>query len=235
MRLSDFRVLCIEPYGTLIDRDSGIHAALRPLIKKGRVTLDRDDLLARFAECEAAQRQAAPRQSYAKILANTHQRLAKALGLALFDVDDELFAQSVQHWPVYADAPAALQYLVRYFKLFILTNADRESAAAGKRQLPVRFEATFTGRDVDAYKPDRRGFKTLLSRLAALGIEREDVLLITAGPRSDLVVASKCGVASVWIDRQRRPNRQAGAPIPRSLHFASMVDIASAHQRELAA
>jgi putative hydrolase of the HAD superfamily len=50
----------------------------------------------------------------------------------------------VAHWPVFADAPAALQYLKRFFKLAILSNVDQESFAGTARRLEVRFDAVFT-------------------------------------------------------------------------------------------
>ena len=34
MKLSDFRVLTFDCYGTLIDWESGIYAALQPLLRK---------------------------------------------------------------------------------------------------------------------------------------------------------------------------------------------------------
>lgn len=233
MQLGEFPVLCFEPYGTLINKEAGVLAALRPLLNKGRVTLGRNELLAMFAECETAQQRAAAPQPYAGILAGAHQRLAKTLGVVSFDVDHQLFAQSVQQWPVYADAPAALQYLRRYFRLFIFSAADRDSVAAGKRQLPVRFDATYSAHETDAYKPDPRSFEYLLSSLAPMGVARERVLLVAAQPDSDLVPAAACGIASAWIDRRRSPG--AVEQTPCTFRFASMVDMVRAHQQELIA
>jgi hypothetical protein len=55
-----------------------------------------------------------------------------------------LFGKSVTHWPVFADTPAALQYLRRYFKLAILSNADRESFASSNRRFGVKFDIILT-------------------------------------------------------------------------------------------
>lgn len=208
-------------------------AALRPLLNKGRVTLGRDELLTMFGECETAQQQAAASQSYAEILAGAHQRLAKTLGVVSSDVDHLLFAQSARQWPVYADAPAALQYLLRYFRLFIFSTADRDSVAAGKWQFPVRFDATYSVHEANAYKPDPRSFEYLLSRLVTMGIVRERVLLVAAQPDSDLVPAAACGIASAWVDRRRSLGGSGQTPC--AFRFASMLDMVRAHQQELVA
>jgi 2-haloacid dehalogenase len=61
VQLTDFKVLTFACYGTLVDKDSGIYAALRPLLNKG-VTLSREEVLASFAQYELAQRGEAPNQ-----------------------------------------------------------------------------------------------------------------------------------------------------------------------------
>src|SRR6516165_3150080 len=55
MKLTDFKVLTFDCYGTLIDWESGIFAALQPLLEKSGLRLDRDAVLARFAHHEVAQ------------------------------------------------------------------------------------------------------------------------------------------------------------------------------------
>ena len=49
MKLTDFSVLTFDCYGTLIDWESGIHAALQPLLERGGLKFGRDEVLAAFA------------------------------------------------------------------------------------------------------------------------------------------------------------------------------------------
>ena len=49
MKLTDFRVLTFDCYGTLIDWESGIYTGLLPLLHKGDITLGRDAVLETFA------------------------------------------------------------------------------------------------------------------------------------------------------------------------------------------
>jgi FMN phosphatase YigB (HAD superfamily) len=53
MQLTDFKVLTLDCYGTLIDWETGIVNALRPLFGSQLVERSRDDILAAFARLEA--------------------------------------------------------------------------------------------------------------------------------------------------------------------------------------
>src|SRR5258708_37419445 len=77
MKLTDFRVLTFDCYGTLIDWESGIHTALQPLLRKAGLTLSRDAVLETFAKHESAQEADTPDMVYSELLATVHGRLAK--------------------------------------------------------------------------------------------------------------------------------------------------------------
>lgn len=234
MQFTDFKVLSFACYGTLIDKDAGVHAALRPLLNKG-VTLNREDVLASFAQYEAEQRTQTPELPYSRLLAEVHRRLAKSWGVICSEDDHALFGKSVAHWPVFADTPAALQYLKRYFKLVVLTNIDRESFSGGGRRLEVKFDAVFSAQDIGSYKPDAKNFEYLINKLAKLGWSIQDVLHVAQSPSQDLTPAAACGLAAVWIDR-RREGAQADATVTGEMHrFTSLVDMVRAHQEQLRA
>ncbi|HEY5739046.1 MAG TPA: haloacid dehalogenase, partial [Gammaproteobacteria bacterium] len=62
MKLTDFKMLSFDTYGTLIDWESGIYAALQPLLDKVPIKLERNEVLELFAEYELAQQRATPTQ-----------------------------------------------------------------------------------------------------------------------------------------------------------------------------
>lgn len=240
MRLKDFEALSFGCCGTLIDRDSGIHAALRPLLSAGNITLQRQDVLAVFARYEAAQQAKTPAMLYSEVLAEVHRRLAKEWGVLLSDDMHALFGQSVAQWPVYADAPAALQYLKRYFRLIVLTNIDKGSFARNSRRLETPFDAVFTAQEIGSFKPDPRNFEYLIARLGDLGLRKEAALHVGASLERDQVPAGRCGLGFARIDRQRQAAGSAGTPTPSQgargqFHFPSIVDMVKAHQEELLA
>jgi 2-haloalkanoic acid dehalogenase type II len=236
MSLTEFKTLTFGCYGTLVDRDTGIYTALRPLLQAGHITLDRETVLAAFTKHESTQVADSTPAPYALVLTEAHRRLAKEWGILVSDDTHALFGKSVPHWPVYADAPAALQYLKRYFKLVILTNVDLESFAGTARRLETRFDAVFTAQEIGSYKPDTRIFDRMVAALANLGVARREVLHVSGSVDRDLVPANRGGLACAWIDRRRVGTAEAPArTAPCQFRFASMVDIVKAHREQLLA
>ncbi len=127
MRLTDFKLLSFDCYGTLIDWESGLSAALAPLM--ARAGIGAEQALADFAREESAQEAETPAMRYSDILAHVHPRLARAWGTASTPAQDTAFGASIPDWPEFPDSPAALAVLKRHFKLVILSNVDRASFA----------------------------------------------------------------------------------------------------------
>jgi 2-haloacid dehalogenase len=238
MRMSDFKVLTFDCYGTLIDWETGLYAALQPLLRAANTPLGREQALAQFAQHEAAQQAATPAMLYPELLAEVHRRLARQWGVTLAGADHLAFGRSVPQWPEFADTPAALQYLKRHYKLVILSNVDRESFAGSNVKLGVGFDAVCTAQDVGSYKPDPRNFRYLIDTLAKLGFGRQQILHTAQSLYHDHAPAKALGLASAWIDR--RHERQGwGATLPPAgtpaydFRFESLADMVAAHEREL--
>ena len=78
--LDSFKVLTFDCYGTLIDWETGIYAALGPLLKMGDVTLSRNVVLETFAKKESAQQAATPEMPYSALLAEVHAPTRRSFG-----------------------------------------------------------------------------------------------------------------------------------------------------------
>ncbi|MGQ0836008.1 MAG: HAD family hydrolase [Gammaproteobacteria bacterium] len=237
MPLTDYKVLTLGCYGTLVDQDSGICAALRPLLASARLSLPRAEVLEAFARHSVAELAEKPERSFAESLAESHRRLARDWGIIASEDDHALFARSIAHWPAYPDAAGALQYLRRFFKLVILSNADHASIAASRRRLDARFEAVFTPEDSGASKPDRRAFEFLIARLERLGATPRQTLHVASSVPHDLKPAAAAGLGTAWIDRRREstvPATGAGAGKARCDYvFYSTADLVRAHQEQI--
>lgn len=207
VRLTDFRVLTFDCYGTLIDWECGIWDALQPLLMRdpgaaGGVT--REKALAAFARCESRQERETPDLRYPALLARVHARIAAALGLTTDAALDEAFGASVPHWPAFPDTADALRRLKRRYRLVILSNVHRDGIAASGRKLGVAFDAICTAEDIGAYKPSEACFEYMLAHLKSdLELERSDVLHTAQSLHHDHAPANRLGLASAWIDRQR--------------------------------
>jgi 2-haloacid dehalogenase len=238
MKLTDFKALTFDCYGTLIDWESGLYAALQPLLQKGGVTLKRDEVLAAFARHEAAQEAATPQMIYSELLAEVHRRLAREWNVNDAGTEAVAFGKTVPDWPAFPDTEAALQYLKRYYKLVILSNVDRESFAGTNRRLGVAFDAICTAQDIGSYKPDPRNFAYLINTVAGLGVLKRNILHTAQSLHHDHGPAQAAGLASAWIDRRHQLEGWGATSPPVGtprfdFRFTSLGEMVKAHQAEL--
>jgi 2-haloalkanoic acid dehalogenase type II len=205
LRLSDYKVLTFDCYGTLIDWESGIWAALQPLLARNdRKDLKRKTALESFSELESRIEAKSPGMLYPKVLSSVHSAIAAHFDLESTPELDLAFGGSVSRWPAFADTADALHYLKTRYKLVILSSIDRDSFAASNRKLGVTFDAIYTAEDIGSYKPNPANFEYLLRRLREeLGLEPTDVLHTAQSLFHDHAPAKTFGLANVWIDRQR--------------------------------
>jgi 2-haloacid dehalogenase len=239
MKLSDFDVLSFDCYGTLIDWESGLYAALAPLRSRVEGHISRDVVLEAFALRESSQQSLTPEMPYSDLLAEVHGQLAAGWGVTRDLTEDTAFGQSVGDWPPFPDTVEALQYLKKHYRLVVLSNVDHVSFAVTGRCLAVAFDSIYTAQDIGSYKPDPRNFAYLLARQADQGTARERILHVAQSLFHDHAPANAAGLASAWIDR-RYDRGGSGATAPVSVdvrydfRFASLIALAEAHRAETA-
>jgi 2-haloalkanoic acid dehalogenase type II len=239
MRLTQFKALSFDCYGTLIDWESGIVTALQPLVARSGVHLTQDDVLEIFARHESPAQQESPGALYPEILAKVYDRIAQDWGMEADRGEKERFISSVSAWPAFSDSQKALQYLKSHYKLVILSNIDRQTFAASNERLAVKFDHIYTAQDIGSYKPDRRNFVYLIEHLAEEGIAKEYILHTAESLYHDHLPANDIGLASAWINRRHgRQGLGATHPPPRmpnyNFKFNSLAEMMEAHRKESA-
>lgn len=240
MSLIDYQVITLGCYGTLIDKASGVFAALAPLLDRVAVKLRREDVLAAFARHEATLESEVPEMPYPDILIEAHRRLAEEWYVIASDDDHRLFGLSIRDWPPFAEAPAALQYLRRYFRLAILSDIDRDSFSGSQRRLGVQFDAIFTAQEIGSYKPNPRNFEYMLEKLETLGVNKRHILYVADCSSNGHRLASARGLATACIDRlgentERNAKLAATNVACCDFRFYSMAHLVMAHQEHLRA
>lgn len=237
MKLTDFRVLTFDCYGTLIDWETGIFAAMQPMLSLSQSTFAKEEVLEAFALAEWKQEVATPGRRYPDVLAAVLETLAKQWALDPTEEMGARFGASVPDWPAFADSAAALAYLKQHYKLVILSNVDRSSFRASSARLGVEFDAVYTAEDIGSYKPDPRNFEYLLNHIKSdLGFEKGDILHTAQSLFHDHKPAKRAGLATAWIDR-RHDQEGWGATVdpgqqPKfDLRFVSLADLVEAHKR----
>lgn len=209
MKLTGFKALSFDCYGTLIDWETGLWSSLQPLVERSRI--DRETALTTFGLVEPEQEHETPALPYRDILARVHAKLAKRWNLKSTDAMDRDFGLSVGHWPPFPDTVEALAYLKRHYKLVILSNVDRQNFTATNKLLRVEFDAICTAEDIGSYKPDRRNFEYLLTRIRELGHGKADLLHTAQSLYHDHAPAERAGIARCWINRRGDKGKGSGA------------------------
>ena len=241
MKLTDFRVLSFDCYGTLIDWESGIWAALQPLLQATDHKISREAALAAYGRIEPEQEHETPDLVYRELLQHVHARMAAAWGIVSTPTLDKAFGNSIPNWPAFPDSAAALAYLKQHYQLVILSNVDRKSFAGSNPKLGVTFDAICTAEDIGSYKPDPRNFKYLLKEVKKLGVARKAILHTAQSLFHDHVPAEAAGIARCWINRRGDQGSGSGATKPvgkmpgLQFQFPSMAALVQAHRAEIAA
>ncbi|MEO8668860.1 MAG: haloacid dehalogenase type II [Bauldia sp.] len=237
MRLSDFKILTFDCYGTLIDWETGMATALQPLVARAGRALTRDQILEAHARHESAQQLVTPARRYRELLAIVYKRLAEEWGVPASWDECLAYGRSVGEWPAFPDSADALAYLARHFKLAILSNVDNESFGFSNARLGVTFDAIYTAEDIGSYKPSPRNFEYMLDKLAGRGFARTDILHTAESLFHDHHPANGFGLASCWIHRRHAATGFGATMNPGALpridfRFTSMAELAEAHRQE---
>lgn len=203
---SRFRVLTFDCYGTLIDWETGIFSALRPILAAHGKEIPDDEMLRLYAELEA-EAEAGEYFSYRKVLQNVVKGFGQRLGFRPSSSEISSLPDSVGDWRPFADTIPALRRLQSKFRLGIISNIDDDIFADSSRLLEVKFDVITTAQQARAYKPSLKIFQLAESRLA---VPHEQWLHIAQSIYHDVLPAKSLGISTVWINRPS-PRPGAGA------------------------
>lgn len=201
---SQFEFLTLDCYGTLINWEAGILAALRPILSAHRVELANEELLRLYGEFEF-EIQSGEYQRYRAILEEVVRAFGKRFAFTASVAEMQALPESVAQWPPFPDTVEALGKLHTRFKLAIVSNVDDDLFAGTARLLHVPFDEIITAQQAGSYKPSHRNFELALERI---GRPKDKVLHVAQSLFHDIVPTRALGIKSVWV------NRRASQPGP---------------------
>jgi 2-haloacid dehalogenase len=205
---SKFECLSFDCYGTLIDWESGILAALKPILANHHRTLSDDGVLELYGATEAPA-EAGEYRSYRQILQFITQRIGSRLSFPLYENEATALPDSLPRWPAFPDTVEALRRLKSRHKLAIISNTDDDLFAETAKTLEVPFDFVITAQQARSYKPSHRNFELALERI---GLPKEKVLHCGQSVYHDIVPTKQLGIANVWVNR-RAGKRGPGATV----------------------
>jgi 2-haloacid dehalogenase len=200
---SRFEVLSFDCYGTLIDWESGIFSALRPILAAHGKTLGDAQLLELYGELEARAEEGDFRP-YREVLQAVVRGFGERLGFDTSEKETRSLPESLPRWEPYADTVAALRALKARYRLAIISNVDDDLFAATAPKLGVDFDHVITAQQARCYKPALGIFKLAQERIGAVP---ERWLHVAQSVYHDVVPAQLLGISTVWVNR---PSPRAG-------------------------
>ncbi|CAB3731921.1 haloacid dehalogenase type II [Paraburkholderia rhynchosiae] len=197
------RWLTFDCYGTLIQWDEGLRAAVREILETKRGSdIDPAQVIAVYDRHEHALEQTPPHRSFREV-AGVGLRLALAeLGLAGDERDESdarILTDRISAMPPFPEVVDTLRRLKQDgYRLCIVSNTDDDVIAGNVAQLGGYIDRVVTAQQAGAYKPARQLFDYAHREL---GVTPEEVVHICASPHLDHAAARDIGFRCVWIDR----------------------------------
>jgi 2-haloacid dehalogenase len=237
MNLRDYKILTFDVYGTLIDWESGMVNALKPLTDQRIDPLSRDEILQAHAFHESTTQRWTPDKPYTELLAVVYRRLAEEWNISVSWEECQAYGLSVRQWPAFDDSRAALARLKKHIKLAVLTNTDNISFQGSSARLGIDFDGVYTAEDIGSYKPSARNFEYMLEQLAHRGIQKHEILHVAESMFHDHEPANRFGLKNCWIYRRHNKDGFGATMNPGDIphvdmQFNSMAELADAFDAE---
>jgi 2-haloacid dehalogenase len=204
--LTHFKVLTFDCYGTMIDWETGIFSALRPILAAHKKSIADSELLQLYSELEASAEQGEFLR-YRDVLQSVVRGFGEHLEFVPTDAEVRSLPDSLANWPPFPDTVEALRKLKSRYQLAVISNVDDDLFAATAPKLGVAFNHVITAQQAGCYKPCMRIFKLAEERI---GVSRDQWLHVGQSIYHDVIPAQSLGIATVWVNRPS-PRPGAGA------------------------
>lgn len=207
--ISRFSWLTFDCYGTLIDWESGIVGAIRPLLASSGRNLSSEGILELYAAMESRE-QSGPYRPYREILATIVRRMSSRLVFSVNEQQAHVLGDTIGTWRPFPDSVDALKRLKKRFKLAVISNIDDDMFVQTSRLLGDPFDIVVTAQQAQAYKPSLTNFSLALERI---GEPAGKILHCAQSLFHDIPPAQQLGMGTCWVDR-RAGKRGGGATPP---------------------
>lgn len=223
IHFDSIRAITFDCYGTLIDWESGILSAVRPVLAVHGATPDDADILTHYAMIEPEEE--VPYKPYREVLRATMRRIGEAFGVQLSATECDALPNSLRDWNAFPETPVALQALASHYALGVISNVDDDLFAYTRPKLGVDLSRFVSAQFCRSYKPALRNFRVML---AALELEPRQVLHVAESLFHDVAPASTLGMPTVWVNRRGGRERAAAsrlAVVVPDLEVASLSEL----------
>lgn len=194
-----FELLTFDCYGTLIDWETGILGAIRPILSRHGAEADDRTILETYAPIEAKHEEGSY-VGYELVLRMVMTEMSLRLGFDASVQEVGAIASSIKDWEPFPDTVGALAKLKKRYKLAVISNIDDRLFETTAKRLEIPFDWVVTAELARAYKPSHRTFEYALEQF---GIPREKILHVAQSLYHDIVPATAVGLSTVWVNRRK--------------------------------
>ena len=191
--------LTFDCYGTLIQWDEGLLAAMDTILSAKGGDIDQSAFIAVYDRYEHELEQQKPHRSFGQVTALALELAMNEFGLPFNTADADLLTSSIGRMPPFPEVVETLDKLkTAGFRLAIISNTDDAIIAGNVAQLDGLIDRVISAEQAEAYKPSPQIFRHAWK---TLGIDIDDLVHICASPHLDLAAARELGFRAIWVDR----------------------------------
>ncbi|MGG5287265.1 HAD family hydrolase [Pseudomonas viridiflava] len=216
MGLIDYRALLIDCDEVLVDRDSGVWTALQPLLDNAMSAPDRDAVLTEFNAVIATLYPRFDELGFSGLLCFAHRQLAERLGIKTSWEEGMSFARSVPNWTLFEDAPGAMLYLRKFYRMLVYADRDLQDRGLLCERLGLEPDSLLS---LTTHPLDDPQW------LAGMDLDPAETLVVSRPPATALGNGGLCLI--------RRSRAQHSQPCPADICINSMADLVAQHQLSL--
>ncbi len=203
---STVEVLMFDFYGTIVDMQTGLTAAIRPYLEARGYTGDPGRVVTwwRRTHFENSMIDALlhlEHTPYRVIGERAVDHTLERAGVEHTDAEVAALVAAIERLPPFPDAPAALARLGERYRLAVLSNGDPDMLGRGVEFSGCRFDRVLSVAEAGSFKPHAITYRTAAERL---GVEPGQVLFV-ANHAFDCVGAKAFGMRTAYVNRRGRP------------------------------
>ena len=202
----EIKVLTFDQYGTVVDMQTGLTAAVTPFLQaKGwsgdprqfvtwwRRTHYEDSMI--DALCDRGH------TPYRLIGQRAVSHVMQRAGITYTQAEVVWLVAQIEQLRPFADVIEALQKLRTTYRLVILSNGDRDMLEGAKPFIGFDFDLTISVQEAGYFKPH---YATYQKAVELIGEERSAIMHI-ANHAFDCIGAKAYGMRTAFINRRQRP------------------------------
>lgn len=218
--------LTFDCYGTLIQWDEGLLAAVGRILQRKNGSVDEREFITVYDRAEHELEAERPHKTFRQVSSIALERTMQFFKLPFEASDAEILTTSIGAMPPFPEVVATLGRLkAAGYKLAVISNTDDDIIAGNIAQLGGHIDRVITAQQAGAYKPTEQIFRYAWSQL---GMAPSQIVHICASPHLDLAAARDLGFRAIWVDRgtgrKPLPNYQANAIVPLLDHAPAVLD-----------